>query len=744
MTKKSQETSDLYKEEKEAYKALWQNDFNDRAPTILVNIEHDDPNRGDTKGRIGLAHAIARKTGAQVLYADQAKMEREYPNVTQTQNLSRYETQLAQYLGGKRQPQLVLGVRADKTLETLGYSADASFFNGHINETLSRDLLDNYELVPHHLNEDVLSEAKEEFHEQYPDVTGKVISIMMASVGTGYAKDIARKLEKTFKHFEDATIFICGSRRTSESEQQAVFEELEKTVNKHNESRGDGWFQRGGQVNVINAPFDPKASYNPYKGLIAASDHFIVWGNSYSLVSEALYAGKTVHLYHYPNQVKDIKKKNYVREFNGRAAKNGFMTREFEPVDLTDQLADKLLEKFEEQFVRSVQYIKDGKTPEVTKEQHELIQSLKYGVATADVISDEMLEDRVFVCALLSEHPKTLFYLPEEMQKDPELAGMALAKSSFLGVKLHDDLKNSAEFMLRHITPSNGLYKIIGKDLETNVDFHTQLVQKNCHNFDNFPAKRQDERAVSLAYMQHAGEFCSFEDIAPKWAEDPIFRDEAYRKNIALYCHLSEGDQQQPKNIMRALTKAHLTYHELPDDKRSHPKVIRNAISGADGFSQLRRIMDAMPKEMFKKEEVMIQFLERESGMIAYIPPGQLTEGVAIAAVKNDRHCYASLPRAMKTNMNVLKATFSKEHDGYSNLLYDMPTEVYGDKKIMSELVKQPGFTLYDLTTALRNDHKFMKEAVKHRPEWLKHHHVFTAAKLPTIHKIQNFVDKII
>lgn len=86
--------------------------------------------------------------------------------------------------------------------------------------------------------------------------------------------------------------------------------------------------------------------FNPYVGLLQEADHVIVCGDSRSLISEPLAAGKPVMLYEAGKDHIGMKQKGLALEFNTCAAHRAFETGKIKPVNLTEDIADKMAQEF--------------------------------------------------------------------------------------------------------------------------------------------------------------------------------------------------------------------------------------------------------------------------------------------------------------------------------------------------------------------------------------------------------------
>lgn len=303
---------------------------NDKGPMVMVYIGDDDPSRGDSHGFKGIGQRIAQKLHGEFHYLEDRHLNELYPF------LYRQQDKFEQYIKDNGKPQIMLS--------RYGYyggmmtSISPLLMVTDINEGLSYDLLGEKSLVSHHLTPELLGAQGKLFRENYKDITTPLIAVMMVNVDDieAFAQKMVSKCEK----YDEATIFLCTSRRTMGANYKMLKERLEQLA----EEKG-----LGDRLKITGYNFHDhvgKASFNPYVGLIDAADHVVVAGESMSMVSEPLAAGKPVIAYEPQHSYSALKRRGLVVDFNKMAADTRFETGRVPVVNITEDIADTLIKKF--------------------------------------------------------------------------------------------------------------------------------------------------------------------------------------------------------------------------------------------------------------------------------------------------------------------------------------------------------------------------------------------------------------
>ncbi|MBI1215852.1 MAG: hypothetical protein GC185_08550 [Alphaproteobacteria bacterium] len=323
-------------------------------PMVLVYIGEDDPSRGDSHGLKGIGQRMAQKLNGKFHYLEDDDLKRMYlenahdvtapgaqdapaPVPEPGKKSVDMDKLLKRYLKENGKPEIVLS-RFGQYNDAIK-SAKPLLIVRDINETLSSRLLGEKSLVSHHLTPELLKAEGEKFRAQHPDFQGPLIGVLMVDIN-GYSS-FAEKMVSKCAAYPQATIFLCGSRRTPNYDYDNLKEELEKAAKKkglEGRLRIDGYnFLRG---------LKNKDAFNPYVGLLDAADHIVLTGNSQSMLSEPLAAGKPVILHGSFNQYKKLKRKGLVMDFGKCAADKRFETGRIKPVNITEDITDKLIKDF--------------------------------------------------------------------------------------------------------------------------------------------------------------------------------------------------------------------------------------------------------------------------------------------------------------------------------------------------------------------------------------------------------------
>ncbi len=312
----------------------------DKGPMVMVYIGDDDPSRGDSHGFKGIGMRMAQKLHGEFHYLEDKHLVDLYPDISKPRDA------FLKYLKDHGNPDIMLS--------RYGYyggmmsSIPPRLLVSSINEGLSDELLGESSLVSHHLTPELLAEQGKQFRDNYKEINTPLIAVMMVNVNDieAFAQ---RMVSKCAEYKDGATVFICTSRRTHQDNYTKLktrLEELaaEKGVGDRLKISGYNFHEHVGQK-----------SFNPYVGLIEAADHVVVAGESMSMVSEPLAAGKPVYLYEPGHGYSSLKKKGLAIDFNKTAPDTRFDDHRIKPVNITEDIADRLIDKF-----NKVAYKKNG------------------------------------------------------------------------------------------------------------------------------------------------------------------------------------------------------------------------------------------------------------------------------------------------------------------------------------------------------------------------------------------------
>ncbi|MDI1227292.1 MAG: ELM1/GtrOC1 family putative glycosyltransferase [bacterium] len=302
----------------------------DKGPMVMVYIGDDDPSRGDSHGFKGIGMRMAQKLHGEFHYLENKHLADLYPNV------KRPHDAFLKYLKDHGKPDIMFSRYGYGGMMT---SIPVRLLVSSVNEGLSDDLLSESSLVSHHLTPELLAEQGKQFRDNYKEINTPLVAVMMVNI-----KDIesfAQKMISKCAAYEDgATVFICTSRRTDQDNYTKLKTRLEQLA----AEKG-----LGDRLKISGYNFHEhvgEKSFNPYVGLIEAADHVVVAGESMSMVSEPLAAGKPVYLYEPGHGYSSLKKKGLAINFNKTAANTRFDEARIKPVNITEDIADRLIDKF--------------------------------------------------------------------------------------------------------------------------------------------------------------------------------------------------------------------------------------------------------------------------------------------------------------------------------------------------------------------------------------------------------------
>lgn len=541
-------------------------------PTVLINIADDDTTRGDTAGRRGLGRTIAKKLGTKSLYADVKTLSETYPDMED----KTYDKKLERFLDENGVPDIVVGFDCTDVLQRLGKPVEDIQTYSSFNESLASNLLNEDQLVAHHLTAEMMEEAGAEFDAEHPAIKKPIIAILIAQQGSDGIYTFADKLTNIAAHYPEATIYICGGRRNNLERQQETEEKLNALI----DEKG-----LGKTMDVISWEFS-REGYNPYKGLIARADHFILWGNSQSLMSEPLFAGKTVHLYDSHTARGKLKRQGCLAEFNECAADKPFMTKHFEPINLTDRLADKMIADTttqRESNARDFRHrLREQSTPKAW--QSHLVQ-IRFRPETVTEIPDKLLRNKNFVqqmlringmvlrhteikalentkmaITLMKERPQYFQNLPEKARdnKDVVLA-CARSKPAHFVPYMSPRLRQSRPFCEQLLKRSYDAMAFMQEDIQSDRKLVTKLLKED-----------PDHAFIILSHC------------ADSLRDDEDFMRSMLAITPRAYHGLSARLKNQEEFALVLLKSDPRNFSLMPDDIRANRKCALTALAGFD------------------------------------------------------------------------------------------------------------------------------------------------------------------
>lgn len=325
-----------------------------KKPLVMAYIGRSDPHRGDSTAAVGLSRLVAKMINGRYVYVDRAMLDKSFPN------LSEFSDKLRAYLARKKAPDIVIGAYGYE-IEDTGNKTPILVVDD-INETLSSRRAHNKELVSHNLTPEILAKAGKEFQAQYPDIKGPLVAVMMGGCLNTYSSDeiavMARKLVAIAQNYPEITFFICPSRRTGQG-RDILLREMKKSINNIAQKQETQDAKKpfnatakkkqdpAKRITVLDVDYNEAlAGYNPYLGLLATADHIVVAGESFSLVSEALFTGKNIYVYKPVNRYNSLRAQGYLRDLTDLKRDEPFPTVAMTPLDITGEIAESIVEDY--------------------------------------------------------------------------------------------------------------------------------------------------------------------------------------------------------------------------------------------------------------------------------------------------------------------------------------------------------------------------------------------------------------
>ncbi|PZP53562.1 MAG: hypothetical protein DI586_10885 [Micavibrio aeruginosavorus] len=289
-------------------------------PYVLIDLcDEEDPTRGDCNAYRNLGRLFAEKTGKEWVCVE---------------DNDRCRT----ILGQRGLPDTVFSFKNrpeyNDTYHVYEFNENLSYYaNSNVEE----------ELVSHHVTARLLEEERHKFKERYPDNGNRLIALMNIEYDKPSQEKTAEKLADMIAASDNpkTTIFVCGIWRTERLAQIDMLHHLKSSIEARNMTQ---------DVEILSysmsRDFNERASqYNPYLGLIASADHFVILGHSMSIVSECLMSGKTLMLINNHNHDRLIDQ-GLCDRLTAINPSNGFPTRSIEPVNITSAVVDGLIRHY--------------------------------------------------------------------------------------------------------------------------------------------------------------------------------------------------------------------------------------------------------------------------------------------------------------------------------------------------------------------------------------------------------------
>lgn len=636
--------------------------FLQERPVILVNTSDVDTTRGDVAGWRGLARIIAKKTGARILYADEDTLRRRYINHATNED---YQELLAEMLlEEKAVPEIVCGRQCFRALDKIGQGRNDVFEICDINEKISSNLLDENLLVSHHLTPEAMAIEGARFDRKHPYIKGPVMAVMLVDPTYDESVSFARKIVPLMAHYPESTIYLCGCRRTKPNDQK----NLEDLINDQIKARG-----MTGRITLESYVFSREDDhYNPYKGLIAKAKHFVIWGDSQSLLSEALYSGKTVYTYAQRWHIDGLARKGYAYRFNELAENEPPLSNEFEPVNLTNQIAEKLLERMalQNKNRRNDIVYQKGVSDTVWVDY---LDNIRRNFHSAKRLPRSLKRNRAFVQYALGIRGLSLQYFPR-FQNDPELCNIAAEQNKgayrFSGDKARTDpdfmrdmyrihghgfaaeipepLRDNESFAIRVMDIDNRIFEFLSDRLRHDETFIRHLIEARKIAPRHIPGHMLRERDTLLKIATYNENVITLQS---GYNEDITFAFDVVRANPDAYGLLPEHIRNNDALTDLAVESCLINYDHAPWEQRIRKDLVKKVLS--ESYQYISHI----PSDILEENpEIVSAALEQRPLWVYNHLSSTLKADVAIGklVLKHDIKNYGDLSHRLQTNREII------------------------------------------------------------------------------------------
>ncbi len=276
---------------------------------------------------------VAEKLHGNFLYLERPDLRKLYPE-------DHFETDAIEHYLNDHQPDIVFARDDQHAMQLILGRKDGIMHISDSNENVSKQYGKIKGLVCHHLTPELLASEGIKFRGEYPNLTSPLIAIMIVNPSDYHTRtSFIDHLISHIKLLPAATLFVCACRRTEKMYYDSFLTALEQALDATNLKQN---------IHLQGFHFQDTANtlFNPYIGLLNEAEHVIVYGESQSLVSEPLAAGKPCIVYDNYTKYDQLKCKGLVLEFNKAADKTIFEQRKIIPVDVTDIVAQGIADEF--------------------------------------------------------------------------------------------------------------------------------------------------------------------------------------------------------------------------------------------------------------------------------------------------------------------------------------------------------------------------------------------------------------
>ncbi len=313
-----------------------------KKPLIMAWIGKDEPLRGDSQMAVGLGRLCAEMTDGQYVYVDKKMLDNNFPKARD------YLEQQQLLIKKMGTPDILIGACEASSVYYDVCDKQPIVTMAHIGETVSHRYGGNG-LVPHNLNDELLATEKAKFKAHYPNIKGPLVAVMVAGQHT-LDSQLIRDLQAMAKNYDEITFFFCPNRRSKALTPLLVRQMRYGLSSVFQENTFKDYVQNlfsRNKPNVLTVNYNAAVrGYNPYVGLLANADHIVVSGHSYSMVSDALYMEKTVHINWNDDKFAALVERGHLRLTHDFNKLDQFPTKAMPRVDVTRKVAELMVEKY--------------------------------------------------------------------------------------------------------------------------------------------------------------------------------------------------------------------------------------------------------------------------------------------------------------------------------------------------------------------------------------------------------------
>ena len=647
------------------------------APLILINGADDDVTRGDMAGYRGLGRIIAGKLGARLAYADISTLQQKYP--IQQYGAVGYDQHLEWYLDEIGLPTMIIGTGCNDVLGRIGYDTKDTYWLTTINERLSTTLLKEDTLVSHHLTHEELEEEGRFFDETYPDIKKPLIAVFLVDPDNdAQINSFSRDLVSIASQYPDgATIFLCGSRRTDTQNYGKLKKKLEETVSLQQSN-----------IDILGFPFHNTKMRNPYKGLIARSDHFVLWGESQSMLSEPLMSGKTVYLYNYPGSIRSAEKKGIVAQFNHCATDQPFPTRYFEPVNITERVADACIKEMEERRDSNASEPIAFTPAQMKPGWEEHLKKIRENYRYAECIPNDLKSNRDFALLATELRGFSIQYFDDNIRADENVARNAIRQNKDADRFVSPTVFESHSFILSIIERQPNIIDKLPEETLDDCDFMLSLVELNRDVYRYLPPHYQYNDRFALASIKNDKQGNAFLQLPRDLQIEADFVEQAMHTNPAIFTHLDEKFRGNKRLAMVAI-KARVSF-----------------------------VFGSISENLLDNKRIFLALADHHSFDVSNIPPQLLKNKSFIRKlVRKNPGIYSSLPDEQRCDVKTARIASTKKN----NILHFARGEAAQDYVVALNYAKHRPTEFPKMPEKHQKNPRFCRDVLKRNPDVYQH-----------------------